>query len=55
MQHDCMVGSKGFVFKVLRNRLLRDILHTCPHLNVTCVQSATQSTASVHTSHMSAP
>ena len=42
-------------FKVLRNGLLRYILHTCPHLNVTGVQSATQWTASVHTSHMSAP
>ena len=65
------------VFKVLRNGLLRYILHTCPKLwcnpcskcygmdcfgtyfthvqscDVTHVQSATEWTASVHTSHMS--
>ena len=68
-----------FVFKVLRNRLLRYILKTCPNLwwrscskcyaidcfgtylkhVQTCddvhVQSATQSTASVHTWNMSKP
>ena len=68
-----------FVFKVLRNRLLRYILETCPNLwwrscskcyaidcfgtylkhVQTCddvrVQSATQSTASVHTWNMSKP
>ena len=38
------------VFKVLRNGLLRYILHTCPK---TRVQGATEWTASVHTSHMS--
>ena len=43
------------VFKVLRNGLPRYILHTCPHLVDTRVQSATEWTASVHTSHMSAP
>ena len=43
------------VFKVLRNGLPRYILHTCPHLVHTRVQSATEWTASVHTSHMSAP
>ena len=65
------------MFKVLRNGLLRHILHTCPNLwcnscskcygmdcfgtyfthvqtcDVTHVQSATEWTASVHTSHMS--
>ena len=72
--------SKGvmyLVFKVLRNGLLRYILHTCPKLwqnscskcfgmgcfgtyftrvqscGKTRVQSATEWTASVHTSHMS--
>ena len=68
-----------FVFKVLRNRLLRYILETCPNLwwrscskcyAIDCfgtylkhvhncddvrVQSATQSTASVHTWNMSKP
>ena len=43
------------MFKVLRNGLPRYILHTCPHLVDTRVQSATEWTASVHTSHMSAP
>ena len=46
-----------FVFKVLRNGLLRYILYTCP--SQTCdyvrVQSATQWTASVHTLHMPKP
>ena len=41
-----------FVFKVLRNRLLRYILETCHDVRV---QSATQSTASVHTWNMSNP
>ena len=69
----------SLVFKVLRNGLLRYILHTCPNLwcnscstcygmdcfgtyfthvqtcDVTRVQSATEWTASVHTSHMSKP
>ena len=68
-----------FVFKVLRNRLLRYILETCPNLwwrscskcyAIDCfgtylkhvqncddvrVQSATHSTASVHTWNMSKP
>ena len=40
------------MFKVLRNGLLRYILYTCPNLNVTRVQSATQWTASIHTLHV---
>ena len=68
-----------FVFKMLRNGLLRYILHTYPKLwcnscskcygmdcfgtyfthahscDVTRVQSATEWTVSVHTSHMSKP
>ena len=43
------------VFKVLRNGLPRYILDTCPHLVDTRVQSATEWTASVHTSHMPKP
>ena len=43
------------MFKVLRNGLPRYILYTCPNLNVTRVQSATQWTASVHTLHMPKP
>ena len=47
-----------FVFKVLRNGLLRYILYTCPHVQ-TCddvrVQSATEWTAPVHTLRMSKP
>ena len=39
------------MFKVLRNELLRYMLHTCPNCDVTCAQSATQWTASVHTLH----
>ena len=44
-----------FVFKVLRNGLLRYILYTCPNRDKVHVQSATQWTASVHTLHMSKP
>ena len=44
-----------FVFKVLRNGLLRYILYTCPNRDKIRVQSATQWTASVHTLHMSKP
>ena len=40
---------------MLRNGLPRYILYTCPKLNVTRVQSATQWTASVHTLHMPKP
>ena len=39
------------LFKVLRNELLRYMLHTCPNCDVTCAQSATQWTASIHTLH----
>ena len=39
------------MFKVLRIELLRYMLHTCPNCDVTCAQSATQWTASVHTLH----
>ena len=42
-----------FVFKVLRNQLLRYILETCPTSDDVRVQSATQSTASVQTWNMS--
>ena len=42
-----------FVFKVLRNGLLRYILYTCP--TPVRVQSATHRTASVRTLHMSKP
>ena len=41
-----------FVFKVIRNGLLRYILQTCDNVRV---QSATQWTASVHTLQMSKP
>ena len=41
-----------FVFKVLRNGLLRYILYTCQTCDYVRVQSATQWTASVHTLHM---
>ena len=36
---------------MLRNELLRYMLHTCRNCDVTCAQSATQWTASVHTLH----
>ena len=39
------------MFKVLHNELLRYMLHTCPNCDVTCAQSATRWTASVHTLH----
>ena len=43
----------AFMFKVLQNGLLRYILYTgCDNVRV---QSATEWTASVHTSHMSKP
>ena len=48
------VRVKWHFFTLLRNGLLRYILYTCPQLNVTRVQSATEWTASVHTLHMSA-
>ena len=48
------VRVKWYFFTLLRNGLLRYILYTCPQLNVTRVQSATEWTASVHTLHMSA-
>ena len=44
-----------FVFKVLRNGLLRYILYTAQTCDDVRVQSATQWTASVHTLHMPKP
>ena len=44
-----------FVFKVLRNGLLRYILYTCQTCDNVRVQSATQWIASVHTLHMPKP
>ena len=40
---------------MLRNELLRYMLHTCPNCDATCAQSATQWTASVHTLHVPQP
>ena len=48
------VRVKWHFFTLLRKGLLRYIVYTCPQLNVTRVQSATEGTASVHTLHMSA-
>ena len=44
-----------FLFKVLRNGLLRHMLYTCPNLRNVPVQSATQWTASAHALHMPKP
>ena len=44
-----------FVFKVLRNGLLRYMLYTCQTCDYVRVPNATQWTASVHTLHMPKP